>query len=316
MSTSPFTTTRISLPPVPSIAATNRFAPLTPQQQEIIQSQKTRALAWRALFPSDIADSDDAFRGLVAYCNRAVNYLHHLPDTLVADCISDVLLPFRNLSEQEAYAKELEGNNLRYIACRVKSRCLDAIRHTQTFKGKAENALSLSYEYESEAGTETFLDKVPAPPVVPTTDELSQSLLGVLLSNRERLIAELKCKQAREVWRIAVAILGSDACLQAFSHGNERDLDAAVTRQVAITLDVAERTARQRKQDAYAAIERAASHGSYLWSQIRDVLRQEAGSDMVSFVAHVNRGRRKVTTNRVVSKPANAMKSKTRGLGK
>src|ERR1700735_187932 len=119
MSLSPFTNTRISLPPAPQIAATHKFAPLTPEQQEKIDAYKTRALSWRVLFPSDVFDGDDALRGLSAYCAKAVHHLF-LPDETVTDCVADVLAQFSGMTEQEAFAHEQKSSALRYISHRVK----------------------------------------------------------------------------------------------------------------------------------------------------------------------------------------------------
>jgi hypothetical protein len=320
VSTSPFTTTRISLPPTPSqLMATSRFAPLTEEQQERIDSHKSCALAWRALFPSNTRDGDDALRGLANYCAKAVHHLF-LPDETVTDCVSDVLAQFSDMTEQEAYAHEQHTGALRYISHRVKSRCIDHIRTTQTVKGKAEyNTESLTVpEYgpaEAQAGAETFADRALAVGMnaVQSASEVAQSVLGALLANKTRLCAELNCKKADEVWKISVAVLGSASCQKAFESGTERSLDAAVTAAIASNLGVMERTARQRKADAYAAIDRACLNGSHLWSQIRDSLRQEAGSDMLVTTHAINRGRTKITTKIVVSKPNSAAKSRDNG---
>jgi hypothetical protein len=319
MSTS-FQSPRISLPPTPSqFAATSKFSPLTEEQSEKIESHKTCALAWRALFPSDTRDGDDALRGLANYCAKAVHHLF-LPEETVTDCVSDVLAQFSGMTEQEAFAHEQQTSALRYISHRVKSRCIDHIRSTQTIKGKAEYSTeSLSVpEYgptEVQAGAETFADKALAvgTNAVRSASEVTQSVLGALLANKTRLCAELNCKKADEVWRIAVAILGSASCQKAFESGTERSLDAAVTAAIASNLGVAERNARLRKADAYAAIDRACLNGSHLWSQIRDSLRQEAGADMLVTTHAINRGRTKVTTKIVVSKPTPATKSRDNG---
>ena len=314
---SPFQSSRISLPPVPSIAATHKSAPLTPEQQEKIDAFKTRALSWRVLFPSDVFDGNDALRGLAAYCARAVQHLF-LPEETVTDCVTDVLAQFHDMSEQEAYVHELESNALRYIAHRVKSRAIDAVRHTQTVKGKAEyNTISLPEYGPEDEKAEAFVDRALATgtPAARSMDEVSQSVLGALLANKPRLCAELHCKNADKVWRIAVAILGSETCQKAFESGTIRDLDAAVTLQIARTLNVAERSARQHKSDAYKAIDRACENGSHLWSQVRDSLRTEAGSDVLVDHHAINRGRTKITTKIVVQKSSTATKTKFCGQG-